>query len=121
MELDEGDQAVLDELWDGEFLLPDEEALPSASEPAFGAAAGEDDAPASRAQRAYRCLDSSHAAECRLCTQPPSAREASRWELRGDPGCVRAPRPLTGRAGRAARCCAGLRGAPAASERSAGC
>ena len=101
MELDEGDEAALDELWDGDFLLP-ESPLPllSAPAPIFGATAGEADADAfaPTAQRAFRCLDSSHAADCTLCSPPPSAREASRWELRGDPGCVRALRPRAGTA-----------------------
>ena len=84
MDLDEGDQAVLDELWDGGFLLPDS-PLP---EPVVAGAAGGDDAFALAAKRTFRCLDGSHAADCNLCTPPPTAREASRWELRGDPGCV---------------------------------
>ena len=99
MELDEGDQAVLDELWDGDFVLPDDdESLPPppAGASAFGAAAGEGGASAPPAQRAFRCLDSSHTAGCRLCTAPPAARDAESWELRGDPGCVRALRRRAG-------------------------
>ena len=118
MELDEGDQAVLDELWDGDFLLPDDEdesmPPPPAGGSAFGAAAGEDGAVAPPAQRAFRCLDSSHTAGCRLCTAPPCARDASRWELRGDPGCVRALRPRDRDARASPRCGAGRRSAPVA-------
>jgi hypothetical protein len=120
--MDEGDAVDLeDELWDGDFWegLPESSLPLSAVAPIFGVAAGEEVAFALPPQRAFRCLDSSHTAGCDLCSPPPTAQEASRWELRGDPGCVRALRPRAGTVG-----AIGLRGearrprsAPAALER----